>query len=394
MIAFLRDAPWLSADRATAWCRVLALVLAAIAVAAVAWSLTVSGGRLDPLGRPLGTDFLSFYAASDIALGGDPAAAYDMVRHHAAQQRVVGPTQDYYAFFYPPIYLLLVLPLALLPYFAAVVLWLGLTGLAYWRAIRGLLGRHGPTLAILAFPAVFVNAGHAQNGVLSAALFGFAALLLDRRPAMAGLCIGLLAYKPHVALLAPVVLAAGGRRRSFIAAAATVLGTALLSALAFGTETWAAFLAQAPVATTALTREMIGSEKMVSVFAAVRWLGGGPAAAYAVQAGAALAVAVVAGLAARRASGPATGALLAAAAPLASPFVLDYDLAVLAVPMAWVFARAREDGAFLPWEKLVLAVAYVLPILSRIVASHLGVPTAPLVLLALFAVVVRRARLR
>lgn len=393
MIAFFRDAAWLSPDRATAWCRVIAAVMGVFVAIAVVWSLVAASGRLDPMGRPLGTDFISFYSASDLALGGRPADAYRIQQHQAAQQRLVGPIEDYYAFFYPPIYLLIMLPLALLPYFAALVIWLGGTGYAYWRAMRMLLGRHFSALAVLAFPALLVNAGHGQNGVLSAALFGFAAAWLDRRPIVAGVCIGMLAYKPHIALLAPVVLAAAGRWRSFLAAAATVLASALASLLVFGPETWMAFLAQAPLAAAALTDERIGSEKMVSVFAAVRWLGGTVPAAYALQACVTVGIAVIVGLAARRASGPAAGAMLAAAAPLASPFVLDYDLAILAVPLAWVFVQARDGTGFLPWEKLVLAAAFALPLLSRIIAMYVGAPIAPAVLVALLAVVLRRASL-
>ena len=61
------------------------------------------------------------------------------------------------------------------------------------------------TLA-LAFPAVFVNLGHGHNGFLTAALIGFALLWLDRRPVVAGILFGLLAYKPQFGLMIPLVL--------------------------------------------------------------------------------------------------------------------------------------------------------------------------------------------
>ena len=44
-------------------------------------------------------------------------------------------------------------------------------------------------------------------------------LLIDTRPRLAGLLLGLLCYKPHLALLAPVALVAGGHWRTFAAAA-------------------------------------------------------------------------------------------------------------------------------------------------------------------------------
>jgi hypothetical protein len=50
----------------------------------------------------------------------------------------------------------------------------------------------------LAFPAVFINAAHGQNGFLSAALIGVGLLVMDRRLLLAGLLLGAMTYKPHL----------------------------------------------------------------------------------------------------------------------------------------------------------------------------------------------------
>jgi hypothetical protein len=127
------------------------------------------------------------------------------------------------------------------------------------------------------------------------------------------------------------------------------------------------------------------------VFAGARLLGGGVVAAWAVQAVvASVAAGAVAVVARRRAGGAAEVATVAVAACLATPFLLDYDLMLLAVPLAWAGAAAERDG-FLPWEKLVLALAFLLPMVGRAVGMTIGLPVAPLVVLALLAVVVRRA---
>ena len=100
-------------------------------------------------------------------------------------------------------------------------------------------------LLALAFPAVFVNLGHGHNGFLTAALFGFALVQPRPRPIVAGILFGLLAYKPQFGLMIPLVLAATGRWRTMLAAAATVAALALAATLAFGIETWRAFFASA-----------------------------------------------------------------------------------------------------------------------------------------------------
>src|SRR6185312_2585493 len=89
-------------------------------------------------------------------------------------------------------------------------------------------------LIAIAFPAVFVNLGHGHNGFLTAALFGAALVVLDRRPVVAGILFGLLAYKPQFGVLIPLVLIASGRWRCFAAAAVTVALSAVATTLAFG----------------------------------------------------------------------------------------------------------------------------------------------------------------
>ena len=133
---------------------------------------------------------------------------------------------------------------------------------------------------------------------------------------------------------------------------------------------------------------------MVSVFAAVRVLGGGVALAYGVQALAALGGVAVLFASLRRRPG-ATGemALAAAATPLLSPFLLDYDLVLLGLPLAWTLSAALRSGGFLPWEKLVLSTGFVLPFVTRPAALGLGLPVAPLVAFALLLAVARRLRM-
>lgn len=90
---------------------------------------------------------------------------------------------------------------------------------------------------------MFVNLGHGHYGFLIAALFGAALLQLDRKPVLAGVLFGCIAYKPQFGLLVPIVLAASGRWRAFIAAATTVTVLTIAVTLTFGLDIWSAFLA-------------------------------------------------------------------------------------------------------------------------------------------------------
>ena len=393
-LAALSRADWLTARRARAWGW---LLLGVTVVIALGW-IAASRGGIDPTGKPLGTDFTSFWTASKLALAGTPQRAYDMTAHHAQQTALFGRDTGYAAFFYPPIFLLICLPLAVLPYLASLAAWLAATGALYWRMARAWLGPKFSdafgAMPIFAFPAVLTNIGHGQNGFLSAALFGGGALWLRRRPILAGLCLGALAYKPHLGILIPIALAIAGRWKTFAAAGAAVAALAAASYGLFGLETWRGFLADAPVARSALEQGLVGDAKMQSAFAAVRLWGGGLGLAYAAQAVVAAFAAVGLVWLQRRAfRGPAEGPAMIVAALLASPFLLDYDLILLAVPLAWMFREGVRTG-FHAWEKTTMLLAFVLPAISRSLATQAHLPIAPLVMGALFVLILRRGAAR
>jgi hypothetical protein len=385
----LRDADWLTDKRAQGYARVLFYVNLA---AMVGW-IVLSPEGLDPLHRPLGTDFLSFYAASKLALAGHPELVYNIADHAAAERATFGGVQLRYSiFFYPPLYLLICLPLALVPYLSALAVWLVTTGYACWRMIQSLLGDAGKGLAlvILAFPGVFLTISHGQNAFLTTAIFGMAILSLDRRSALAGVFFGLLAFKPQLGLMIPVALLATGRWRTFLATGCTVAAFAVATLAAFGAGTWQAFFSASRLARQALEQDWVGVEKMQSSFAAVRLLHGGLGLAYGVQAVVTLAASAILILIVRKRPGAtAEGATLATASLLATPFLLDYDLMLLAIPLAWITREARKS-VWLTWEKSILFAVFILPFVSRAIAGYVGIPIGPPVIFAMLLILARR----
>jgi alpha-1,2-mannosyltransferase len=382
----LCDCAWLDAERARAYSRIL---LAVTLIGALGW-IALSPGGLDREGKPIGTDFIGFYSASRLALDGHPELAYNVGAHWAAQKALFGPNLGYTAFFYPPPALLISLPLALAPYFWSLAAWLATTGYAFYRVIRFYLPTLGPT-EFLAFPAVFVNAAHGQNGFLSAALIGGGLFAMERRPALAGVLFGAMAFKPHLALVIPFALVFARRWTTMIVAAATAAVFSAASLAAFGAPAWDGFFLDGQLARSALENNLVGDEKMQSVFAAVRLLHGSLALAWGAQAATALCVvAALWRLEQRAFRAAATAPAIVCAGLLASPFVLDYDLTLIAVPLAWLLGAGRRAG-FLPFEKALMALAFALPLISRAVAGGVGLPLAPLTIAAVFALTMRRA---
>jgi alpha-1,2-mannosyltransferase len=395
LIETLRTGSWLTRQRIRLW----ALAVLAASLVALAYLLATASGLNDYQGRPLGTDFSNVYAAGTYVRDGRPEAAFDPALQHAREKVIFGDKTPFYGWHYPPFFLVLAGALALLPYGLALLVWQAATLLLYLGAIRAIVGTVGLyrndrlcLLLALAYPAVFINLGHGHNGFLTAALIGFALVSIDRRPILAGMLFGLLAYKPQFGLMIPLVLVATGRWRVVAAAAATVLALIVAATLAFGVDVWRAFLAS-----TEFTRVVVletggtGWHKIQSVFSWARAWGSPIGLAYAVQ------LAVTLGLAAALVwlwRGTAAFALKAAtlclAAILATPYSLDYDMMVLAPAIAFLAVDGLTRG-FRPWEASALAALWLVPLVTRTIAEHTLIPFGVLAMLTVSLLLLRSA---
>jgi alpha-1,2-mannosyltransferase len=393
----LRSGRWLTADRARTYSLIL---LAFYGIAIVGWIL-LSNGWIDRNGKPIGTDFSSFYAAGSMVLEGRAGDVYNMAAHFAREQQLFGAATPYYGWLYPPIFLLIAAPLALLPYPLALIVWQGASFAFYLGVMAAILRtarRDNDVIARLwlpvavAFPAVFINLGHGQNGFLTAALLGAALLTLQQRPIVSGILLGLLAYKPQFGLLIPFALLAGGQWRTIVAAAITVAALAGLTTLAFGGDVWWLFAASTETSRKLLLEQgEVGFEKLQSVFAAIRMWGGDISVAYTIQAVASL-IAITGVVWTWRASvdRDVKAALLIVATLFGSPHVLDYDLTILAPAMAFLVAAGRVNN-FRDYDISVMAAAWIVPLIARAVAGATGLPIGLFAIVALYAVAMRRA---
>jgi alpha-1,2-mannosyltransferase len=134
-----------------------------------------------------------------------------------------------------------------------------------------------------------------------------------------------------------------------------------------------------------------GWEKIQSVFSAARMWGVGVPIAYAIQITLGLTLAAsLAWLWQSAAAFELKAAALATGSLLATPYVLDYDLVVLAVAIAF-FARHGLSHGFRRFEISLLAAAWIVPLLSRVIAGATGIPLGLLVVLALYVFTLQRA---
>jgi len=324
----------------------------------------------DGAGHGIANDFVNVWAAGRLVLDGHAAQAYDWAIHRQVQEAAIGRAFDgAYRWHYPPPFLFAAAAVATLPYIPAGIAWLVATGAAYAAAIRSIVGERVGWLVALGFPGAIWNVTAGQNGFLTTALIGGALGLLERHPALAGVCLGLLTYKPQFGMLFPLVLVATGRWRAFASAAATAVILAALSVVAFGTAPWLALTRSVGTANQLVLADGgMGWSKLQSIFGLVRALGGGETLAWIVHGTFAIAGTIAVTLLWRsRVPYDLKAAALATAAVLVTPYAFSYDLVLLAVPCAFLLRFGLAHGV-LRFESLGLTAAGVL-LLSYIVAT-------------------------
>jgi alpha-1,2-mannosyltransferase len=335
------------------------------------------------------SDFIEWWSASSLVLGGSPAAVYDNVRLWATEKSIAGAGVGFTPFPYPPIYLLMIAPLAYLPYLGAMLLW-SVIGLIAYALILGRIEPRGLLLALV-FPGAFLSLISGQNGFLTITLLGTAVFCLDRRPILAGLILGLCAYKPQLASLVPLFLCVTARWRTLVASAASLALFGLLSCAAFGWHIWPAFFHSIQFTRVVVLEHGAPRwQKFETVFSAARMWGFGIEASYLFHFSVAIPAVAAAVVVWRRASVvELQAAALVLATMLVTPHLLEYDTVLLALPIAWLAVDGLRSR-FLPGDIVILAMLWLYPAVMRELAPH-GLPLTPVVIAAALFICVRRS---
>jgi len=339
----------------------------------------------DPI---LGTarDFGVFWTASALIQHGDAAQLYDAPAFRAALLQMMGAGFPDLPFLYPPHAALFLLPLAVLPPLAAMVAWLCLTFLVTLAGLwRSLTPRVGLAFALLISPASVVNIACGQNGYLSAGVLGGGLLLLKRHPVLAGILLGLLSYKPQLGLVLPFALLAGRHWLAFAAAVATTLILLLLSWLVLGSAVWSLYLGETMHGQIDLLQNFTFASFAVYM---AGLLAGLPSWLAALLQGGASLLAIGGSIWACRHQLPLPlqAAIVMTGTFLAAPYILPYDMMIVAAAILLVFSA----GHLRLTEIVIFALAWVLPAF----AFPPDMPVGPIVILLLFLTLLNRARVQ
>ncbi len=352
--ARLSETAWPPLRRGLPLLLLVAIAVAYVAIAIPACLMPTSGTLRNITGSVAGNDFLTFYAASTFVREGAAAAVFDQTRFFALQQSFSG-IAEYFPWAYPPLFLLVVAPLSALPYMPALAAWLGLTSLSFGLIVRKLSGLALPVVLIL--PPLVQNAIDGQNGALTAMLFaGGLAALAARRPILSGVLLGCLAYKPQVFALVPIGLVAARQWKALVAACAASVLLALATLAIFGVDIWFKFAAHlADHMNWALNGRLPGN-RFPTTFMFIYKLTGSANPAKIAQLVSSLFACGFVYWVWRKTEAILPRALaFCVAMPLATPFMLEYDLAIWSLPAAMIFMQLwREAGRWTDWATLIV----------------------------------------
>lgn len=217
-------------------------VLIAVAAAFAISVLAATGA--DTVSGRLGGDFPAFYAAGSIVGDGDWADLYDPDRQAEAQEALFPETDGAYLYFaYPPHVAALYRPLAALDYRLAyavhsIAMAAALAGaIALMRPMVGLFRRHGEacfTVALVSYPLLRAVTGGQNTAMTLLLLAAVWRAHHDGRDVAAGLCLGLLVYKPQFAVPLAGLFLVTGRFRTVASAAAGAGAAWVVGALTMG----------------------------------------------------------------------------------------------------------------------------------------------------------------
>ena len=362
-------------SRLRAHLTILAVVLWLVAAADVATT-----SRYMRTGQVKGTDFVHFYTLAYLSAHGRADKFADLSVQRATQIELVPESEkDWYPPAYGPQVALALTPLGFLSYERALLAWIVVTSAVYLGLITALARRTTHlrahvglvALAAIAYPPFWNLIIHGQLSIVAvgSVVCAYLALARDRRW-IAGAALGVLAYKPPLAIpaLAVLVLAREWRASAgWLVTAATqpvvaavVLGPDTLLAykeLLFGSRRLAEILLSKPAQMHSLRAFwvlLIPNATLALVL-------------YAICAALAIAAAVVIW---RRTADPALKmAALVLATVLAAPHLYVYDVVLLAPVWIWLTDWYLAQPALPAAFGRTLYVGYVAPVLTVVAQS-------------------------
>ncbi|GGB72604.1 glycosyltransferase family 87 protein [Blastomonas aquatica] len=315
-------------------------------------------------------DFHAYYVAGSLALEGRPADSYDLTKMMAAQRDFTG-VDVFMPWTYPPPFTLFVTALAALPLGLAYALFTALTAAFYLIILRRIAGDVLPGVVIAILPIIMLSVMTGQNGFVTGGLVGMFLLAFLLRQPKAGIPLGLMIIKPHLAVAIALLSMAERRWQAMFIATGIVITALLLPTAVFGLAIWPAFLDSVRESSRLLAEGQYPLFRMTSIYAAIRSTGLSSDVAFAVHGtGAMVAITLLLYGWWRNLPPQMLAAAVCAASLFISPYNYDYDLCILGVGVAFILSDLLDRTR--PLEQLGLLALFWIGSGYGLFAAFLG----------------------
>jgi alpha-1,2-mannosyltransferase len=309
---------------------------------------------------PIGADFFVFYSAGQIVASGDGDQLYDLDRQRTEQARTLG-TDDFDGFLpfaYPAFVAAPYAVLSRLPFLWAyavnTALMLAATGAAIWRlrSVSTIVDDHPALVALAVFasqPLVATNFGGLATAFSLLCFAGCYVSLRGKHDATAGVWLGLLLYKPQLAVPLLLLLLWRGRWRVAGVAGLVGLGLGFMGAAVAGWN-WPRNFIDLARGDFYTNEARASGDRMISLLGvAEKAFGPKSAMAYGIAGSIALAVVALLIVAWRGAQPeghhfPLQFGLAVAATLALSPHALFYEASLLIIPILLVVDSWRGEA--------------------------------------------------
>lgn len=336
-------------------------------------------------GQVLGRDFLNWWTVANLATESKYNDIYNpelLVSHTSNDIKKSGVV---FNFAYPPQTLFPVSVLSNFSYIKALILW-SFIGVFIF-SIPAFIFQKSKLFSLLVVfsPTTFLNLTTGQNGLFTGALLICGLMLLESKPILSGLLFGLLTIKPHLGLLIPIALIAGGYRKAFIWAVISTVSLIIVSVIFFGVGVWEAWFNNSP---WDYSKNFIESGVGLAIFmqpspfVSIRMLFDNINLAWFFQALSSIFTVGCVIYAFKKCKLlELKVSVLIVATYLVTPYIHSYDMTAFSMVIIWQLSRGIQRG-FIYGEQTLLMVAWLMPI-SMMPLGYLGFPVFPLVTLTL-----------
>ena len=358
------------------------------------WNLSLTADKKVEEHDITGVDYADYYAAGRMVIEGDTANIYHDPIHQQRLEEILGRELSFtLAWPYPPTFLLAIVPLAYLPYYASLITWMVLTLALVIFSVYQLVPEYPKlTLLALGFPGMYWTYRWGQNGFLSSGLIGLGLYFMESNPVLSGIFFGLLSYKPQIAIFPFLLLLLSKKWRVLLWSAVSATVLAVVSGFIFGFGTWVNFFHS--FFSSSSDRYLNWSNYAMinpSLFSFFRLLTRSDLFSYAALAVCGIAVLFAACWIWRKTDNLALkGAALVIGIPLTTSYFLQYDLSMLVIPLvllAYDFAR----NGFRLRELIILELLFLMPLFNMSLVRTTGIQACPLILIVVLMMTFKRA---